>query len=199
MADIETEVRALCQAGQNDQALTAALEIYGDEVYSFLLARMRDDDRAGDVFSQACEDLWKSLPTFSWRCSLRTWFYRLARGAAARHARSPANQAKRRVELSQVSELADRVRSRTRAYLRTDVKDAITKIRDELASDDQELLVLRVDRALGWLEIAHVVADETPLDDEELARASARLRQRFQKLKAQLRELAIARGLLDAE
>jgi RNA polymerase sigma-70 factor, ECF subfamily len=199
MADVETEIRALCQAGEIDQALTAALEAYGDEVYSFLLARMRDEDRAGDVFSQACEDLWKSLPAFSWRCSLRTWFYRLARSAVSRHSRSPANQAERRVELSQVSELADRVRSRTRAHLRTDVKDEIRKIRDELAPEDQELLVLRVDRALGWLEIAHVVADETPLDDEELARASARLRQRFQKLKAQLRELAIARGLLDAE
>lgn len=198
MSEVELGIRERCEAGALDQALTAALDAYGDEVYSFLVSRMRDDDRAGDVFSQACEDLWKSLPGFEWRCSLRTWFYRLARNAAARYARTRANQLAHRVELSQVSELADRVRSRTHAHLRTDIKDGIRKLRDELDPDDQELLVLRVDRDMEWTQIAQVVEEEE-LDGDELTRASARLRQRFHKLKVQLRELAAARGLLDAE
>lgn len=41
--------------------------MYGDEVFSFLVARRRDEDVAADVFSQALEDLLKSLPIFEWR------------------------------------------------------------------------------------------------------------------------------------
>jgi RNA polymerase sigma-70 factor, ECF subfamily len=195
--EIEGAVRGLCDAGDLDGATTAALRGYGEEVYSFLIARLRSEDQAGDVFSQTCEDLLRSLETFEWRCSLRTWFYRLARSAATRYERSPMNQRRRRVALSQITEAADQVRSRTMVHLRSEVKDGFRKLREQLDADEQMLLVLRVDRNLGWNEIAEILAEDGDDSEDSLKRASARLRQRFQKLKERLRELAAAEGLLD--
>ncbi len=196
--DLETNVRERTTAGDIDGAVTAALRGYGEEVFSFLVMRLGAEDRAADVFSQACEDLWKSLPTFEWRCSLRTWFYKLARSAWSRHARSPANQANRRIALSQIPELVEQVRSRTMAHQKSEVKDGIHRLREQLDPDEQLLLTLRIDRDLSWLEIAQIMTDDADDSDEAAKRASARLRQNFQKLKARLKELAIAEGLLES-
>jgi RNA polymerase sigma-70 factor, ECF subfamily len=197
---LEAEIHALWDRGDFEGAATATIKGYGDEVFSFLIARLRAEDRASDVFGQMCEDLWRSTPTFEWRCSMRTWIYRLARSAAVRFERSPANRRDRRMALSQVSEIADQVRSRTLVHLRTEVKDEFQKLREQLDPDEQTLLVLRIDRDLGWNEIAEIMADGADEDAPEgRARASARLRQRFQTLKKRLRELATERGLLDVD
>ncbi len=191
----ETAARARCETNDFAGALQIAVETYGEEVFSFLVVRMRDEDAAGDVFSQACEDLLASLPSFGWRCSLRTWFYRVARSAAARYQRSPLNNSARRVALSNVSELAAQVRSRTLAHMRSEVKDKMRALREQLDADEQQLLMLRVERDLSWGEIAEILDDVD--DDEPKERAAARLRQQFQKLKTRLRELAIAEGLIE--
>jgi RNA polymerase sigma-70 factor, ECF subfamily len=195
--EIEATARQQCQAGDLDGALKVAITGYGEEVFSFVVARMRDEDAAGDVFSQACEDLLRTLPTFQWRCSLRTWFYRIARSAASRYQRSPMNRPERRVALSHVSELVDHVRSRTVAHMRSEVKDQMRTLREQLDADEQQLLFLRIDQDLSWSEIAEIVDDDD--DDAAVQRTSARLRQQFQKLKDRLRQLAIAEGLLPSE
>ncbi len=192
--DIEGDVRALTVAGKINDAVTATLHAYGDEVYSFLLARLRDEDVASDVFAQASADLLASMPAFQWKCSLRTWFYRVARSAAARYQRTPSNRPDRRVALSHISEAIDRVRSRTQLHLRSEVKDGLRKLREQLDADEQQLLMLRIDRDLGWSEIAEILEDDD--DPKALTRAAARLRQQFQGLKTRLRELAIAVGLI---
>lgn len=194
--ELERRARERCDAREYDRAVALAVEGYGEEVFSFLVSRLRNDDDASDVFAQACEDLLHSMPTFGWRCSLRSWFYRLSRSATVRYQRSPGNRAGRRVPLSNVSELADQVRSRTVAHLRTEVKDQVRKLREQLDEDEQQLLLLRVDRDLSWNEIAEITSDDD-LSPGELERASARLRQQFQKLKTRLRELATAEGMLD--
>lgn len=196
--DLEARVRARCDAGDIEGAAADAVRGYGEEVFSFIAARFASEDDAADVFAQACEDLVHSLPAFRWRASLRTWFYRLARSAAARYKRSPMNRGDRRVALSKVSEIVHEVRSRTMAHLRSEVKDRVRALRDRLDEDERQLLELRIDRDLAWGEIAEVLADDE-LDDDERDRASARIRQQFQKLKVKLRELAVAEGLIGAE
>jgi RNA polymerase sigma-70 factor (ECF subfamily) len=196
---VDSDVRARCEAGELDAATASAVEGYGEEIYSFLVARMDSEDRAADVFSQTCEDLWQSLRTFEWRCSLRTWFYRLARNAAVRYEKVPANDLARRQALSQIGDLADQVRSRTQLHLRSEVKDRFQELRSRLPTDDQMLLILRVDRALAWEDIVRILDDEVSEDDDALQRASARLRQKFPKLKDRLRELARSEGLLDSD
>lgn len=194
MEDAEQRIKQLHDAGGVEPALKLAVEVYGAEVYGFLVSRLREEEAASEVFSQACEDLCASIGSFEWRCSMRTWFYKLARSAEARHARG-LSKGRRNVPLSQVSEMAEQVSSRTRDYLRTEVKDRFAALREELSPEDQTLLILRVDRGLEWSEVAEVLADGE-LIEEEMSRSTARLRQRFKTLKEHLRARAIEVGLI---
>jgi len=144
---------------------------------------------AADAFSLFGEELWKSLRRFDGRCSVRTWSYMLARQAAYRV--REARAAGREVPLSSapVDGLAIEVRETTLVHLRTEVKDRVRELRRNLDPEDQTILILRVDRDLGWRDVAQITlgADATTAD---LDRHAAALRKRFERIKQRLRELA---------
>lgn len=188
---LEQEVRALCDAGDHDAAATAALRGYGPELYSYLAAL--DRNLADDAFAETSAKLWRGLPAFAWQSSLRTWAYTIARNTAAN-----LRKDRREVALddaSAVGRLAKAVRTATQPYLRTDVKDKFAELRASLPVEDQELLILRVDRDLDWKELALTLSDE-PLDGAALDREAARLRKRFSVLKTKLLELGREHGLV---
>jgi RNA polymerase sigma-70 factor (ECF subfamily) len=195
---LEARVRSLCEAGQHEAATTATLEGYGPELLGFLINILGTEEDAGEAFSLFAENLWRGLPKFQWRASLRTWAYAVARHAAFRLHGARKN-AERNVPLSgsPVAEMAEKVRSSTMPFQRTAVKNEIARLREGLPEDDRVLLVLRLDRQLPWEEIAEVMLGEENPTRAALTKESARLRKRFQLLKEKLREQAVASGLLD--
>ncbi|MDC3952837.1 RNA polymerase sigma factor [Polyangium jinanense] len=199
--DLESEARILCERGDFEGAATVALKAYGAEVYTFLGARHQDRGEQDDVFAQFAEALWKSLPSFAWMSSLRTFVYAVARRTSLYHRREAHRRRQREAPLdggSVVSRVAAAIRSATTPLERSEVKSRIAELRAELPEEDQELLVLRVDRQLSWLELAEVLRgeDEAPLEGEALKREAARLRKRFQLVKDALRERARREGLI---
>jgi RNA polymerase sigma-70 factor, ECF subfamily len=189
MADAENAIRARAEKGDADGAVTDALRLYGAELYGFLVALAKNEADASDAFSHFSERLWRTMNEFSWECSLRAWCYRLARNALVdvRRGKRPAG-----IPLSAVSEIADKIRTGTAAYLKTESKTELQRIREQLAPEDQELLVLRIDRNMSWEELARVFAErDSPLEAKELERESARLRKRFQLVKDRVREMMI--------
>lgn len=197
-SDREREIRVLLEARQLDPAATLALRIYGTELYRFLASQLESEADTAEVFSQVTEDLWRGLPRFGWRCTLRTWLYLLARHAAHRFRESPWNRGGRTGD-SRLDEHIAEVRGRTEPWLRTDVKDRLRRLRDSLDPEDRLLLVLRLDRRLAWDEVALVMLGEEGATAEALRRESARLRKRFQDLKEELRLRARRAGLLEAD
>jgi RNA polymerase sigma-70 factor (ECF subfamily) len=197
--DREPVIRAAFDAGQMDTAARVALETYGDEIASFLHARLRSSSDAGEVFSMFAEDLWTGLASFEWRCSVRTWFYTLARNAASRYAASPHARAGRQLPLSQsdsVSAVVARLRTATNVYQRTTVKDRFKLLREQLDPEDQTLLILRVDRGLSFRDLAIAMSGDLSLDEEARTKEAARLRKAFERIKLLLREMAEREGLL---
>lgn len=194
--DAEVELVALIQSRSLDRAATRALEVYGDEVYGFLINVVGNESDATEVFGQFGEDLWKGLPSFEARCSVRTWLYVLARHAASRFRRAPWQRGDRRTGSSQLDDLVARARTRTNPWQRTDIKDRFAQLRESLDPDDRALLVLRVDRGLAWGEIARVTLDEESPDDRAIARETDRLAKRFQRLKEELRRKATEMGIV---
>ncbi len=195
--DLEPRIRATCDAGDHTVAAALVVERYGPELLGFIMSRLRSESDAHEVFSIFCEDLLAGIPRFEWRSSVRAWAYTLARHAAVRYVKAPANRRDRRVPLSHVPELAERVRTTTAVYRKTEVKSRMRALREQLPDEDQTILILRVDKGLSWREVALVLCDETtPPDDLTLGREAARVRKRFQLAKDRLRELAQADGLL---
>jgi RNA polymerase sigma-70 factor, ECF subfamily len=193
---LDERVRALLEAADLDGAVTLALEHYGPELLGFLLALLRSPVDAGDAFSDASIDVWRGLPAFQWQSSLRTWLYVVTRRAAYRQARDPKRRKERAVPLSavsRVSKLAVALRNTTLPRLEAQ-HDVLADIRSKLSPDDQVLLVLRVDRNMGWREIAEVIEEDRP-GSEHLTAAAAKLRKRFMRVKEQIREMAKKAGV----
>lgn len=193
----EVAVKTLHEAGDLAGATTLALRLYGVDVARFLSIRMRRKSDAEDAFSQFCEDMWRGITGFDWRCSLRTWLLTLAQHAAARL----LNTAYRRRE-AYVTTLDDDVLPTHGLFVsapdhvRAEVQDRVRALRLQLPDEQQTLLTLRIDRALSWRELAVALDDVSADADElELQRASARLRTRFGYVKRRLRQLAAQEGL----
>jgi RNA polymerase sigma-70 factor (ECF subfamily) len=194
---LEREISDACKRGDLERATTIAIEGFGPELLGFVAAMLRNEDDAHDAFSQLCEDIWRGLGDFQHRSSFRTWAYTLARHAVHRHRRTDQRYRKRVVNADSglVSRLEQHVRTTTLPFLRSQSKTRLVELRSSLPEEEQMLLILRVDRGLGWNEIAQVLS-ETALSDEERTRESMRLRKRFQLVKDKLRELAKSEGLL---
>jgi RNA polymerase sigma-70 factor, ECF subfamily len=193
-AAIEAEVRRRCEAGDVQGAATAAIEGLGPEVMGFLVVIVGDPNEAADVFADVCVRMWKGLPTFRWDSSLRTWTYVLARRAAHAHRQSRADWRDRHVRISDVPEIDElivRMRTTTMARVKEQRQTRAERLRAQLTPDEQTLLVLRVDRELEWRDVARVLADDE-ITDDEIDRAAANLRKRFERLRDKLRELAAA-------
>lgn len=197
---LERDIRALSEQGEWKQAATVAIEGYGPELLGFVMALLRNETAASDVFSQVCEDLWSGLQGFRWQSSFRTWAYTITRHAAHRYLRSPHLRRNQPLADDEISKIADQVRSSTMNYLRSEVKEKVALIREQLDPDDQTLLILRVDRNLSWNEVAQVMLGEDEAHGPDaISRKSAALRKRFERLKDELRRLAKEHQLLEED
>lgn len=191
---LEARIASALATGDTAAAATLVIDGYGDEIRGYLHARLRNPEYADEVFSLFAEDLWRGLHGLTVRTSLRAYAYALARNAAHRYLDREVRVVRRRVPLSDNPVLLDlvvRVRTRTSTFLRTESRDALARLREKLSEAEQALLVLRIDRGLDWRELAEVL-DE----DDDLERASARMRKRFELVKKKLRRLAQEEGLL---
>lgn len=190
--ELEQTVRAACERSDYQGAATLLLETIGPKVFAFVLQRLRDPVEAAEAFSMFSEDLWRGLPGFGWRCSVRGWSFAVARHAADRRGRQLAQRRRRNLPISQspLSDLVAEVRERTLLHLRTEAKSRMQQLFERLPPDDRALLELRLDQKLSFRELALALeyAGEMP-SDAELTRSAAKHRKRFQMIKEQLREL----------
>jgi RNA polymerase sigma-70 factor (ECF subfamily) len=193
-SELDRTVRAMLESGDLDGAATRALEHYGPELYGFHRAIARDDDLASDAFALASEQLWRNLARFRWEASLRTWAYQLFRHALYQVRTDPRRRPDRNLPLSIVQSIEHIHRSMTAPYQRTEVKEGLRALREALDPLDHEILVLRLDRAMSWKDIARALADDD--SQANLDQRAAAFRKRFERAKAQLRELAVKRGLI---
>ncbi len=201
MDDGEAALLERISRGDLSGAATLLIRRYGPEIYGFLAAQLRDETAAAEAFSSFTEDLWRGLPGFQGRSSLRVWSYTLARNAATRHVVAPHRRRDRNVPLSEAAELVDlaeRVRTETLPFLRTEAKAKLAEIRQRLSPDECALLVLRVDRGLDWTDVARILfPEDVALSDGDLRTLVARLRKRFQAVKTKVRRMAKDAGLFE--
>jgi RNA polymerase sigma-70 factor (ECF subfamily) len=173
---------------------------YGAELYGVLLARLRSETDASEVYATFAEDLWRGLPNFEWRSTLRTYCYTLAYNAASRYLRAPAHRRHEHIDSSDADELSVLVahaRTQTASFLKTESRSRLRALRERLDPADEMLLVLHVDRGLRFEELAVILNDGAAQSETELMRETARLRKRFQLVKGRLKRWAESEGLLD--
>lgn len=185
---LEQQVRTLCDTQSWSQAAQLAIEGYGQELLAFLAATARDENAAAEVFQHTCIKIWNGLPRFTWRSSLRTWTYTIARNALRDHKRRKnPTEPLDSVELNRIP--AELSRTATQQWRKTAIKQWLQDAIAELAEEDRSLMMLRLGREMRWTEIAEILADpdQPPPSDADLRRRAATLRKRYERLKETLR------------
>lgn len=180
--ELEARVRNHLEEGLLRDAFELGVQGYGPEVLGYLSAVLRDDAMAREAYATLLEQLWLGLAKFEGGSSFRTWMYAFAFRLAARQRRTLR---RRREQPLGSQDFLDSVRPSTALYRRTEARDWLTRTRAQLGASEQSLLVLRVDRGLGWDEVAAVM--NVP---------AAALRKRFERIKERLREAAQRDGVL---
>jgi RNA polymerase sigma-70 factor (ECF subfamily) len=189
--DLDARVRDLLAAGDPRAAATEALRGLAPDLLRFLRSLLRDESLAGEAFSLAAEHLWRGLPAFEWRSSLKTWALRLAFNAAANVRDDAWRRKGRPLATGEASALAADLQTKT--VVRDERhRQALLALRAELTPEEQSLLALRLDQGLEWTEVAAVLAA-----DGQAGPTVAALTKRFERLKERLGQLARERGLLD--
>lgn len=183
---MEAEIRERCHRAEFAGAVTSALDAYGDEIMGYLAACAPDRTTAVEAFSCFSEKLWLGAPSFQWRSSFRTWLYAIARNALRDAIRSNQVRARRYQALDVPEVLLAIRRATTRApYQRSTLLDHLQRLRAQLDPADRELLILRIDRQLPWLDIVAIVEPDCATTD--VLRLAAVLRKRFERVKERLR------------
>jgi RNA polymerase sigma-70 factor (ECF subfamily) len=189
---LDARVAAHCTERDYQSAATAILSELGPDVIKVIHARVRDEQITAEVFSHFAEGLWRGLPDFAFRCSVRAWVFTLARNAGSRHLEREVRRQRAHIPLSRVPALAAQLRSlhsETAAHLRSENRDLVARAKEQLDEADQLLLTLRIDRRLPFRDIALVMLERVDSEPALVTREAARLRKRFQLLKERLREL----------
>jgi RNA polymerase sigma factor (sigma-70 family) len=189
--DIEDQIGASLDAGNLHVAAALAIRGIGRPVLLYLVKLLQDHNAAQEVFSRTCEKLWRGIGGFRRESTMATWFHRIAWNAARDYRMEARHRHERRLDTSEVGQLANEVRVTTLRYLKTEVRDRLAKLKQELDVEDRSLLVLRVERAMSWKDVALVMSKHgRPVDERTL-------RKRYERLKTRLRKLAQAEGLLE--
>ena len=186
---VELQLREGFAQSRFNEVATLMIREYGLEITRYLSSVLRDSNLAADVFSSACELMWRHLPQFRGQSSFRTWFFAIARNAQSHAVRDPYRRRASALESApEFDQLEAHVRTVTATFARTETKDRFAHIRSTLTEDEQAILVLRIDRRMTWLEMVDAMAPiDAAFDPKERDRQSASLRKRFERIRARLR------------
>lgn len=175
---LEQQIDSLLDAQNYNAALTAIEDGYGPEILGYMIARARRRVDAEDAFGNFREAIVKGIRSFRRLCSVRNWLYVVARNELSSFLKSGVPQA---VTLQSDAAAAPTPPS---TWLKSQAGRDLSTLRGFLDDDEQEILILRIDRELPFADIAQILSVPP---DAMVSEESAR--QRFQRAKAKLAEL----------
>lgn len=167
-------VRELLERDDRPAALAAVVAAYGAELFGLLLGVLDNSLVADEVYADVLARAAVELEHFDGRHPLRIWLYAVARGAL----RDRRQRQHRRGDDATVDDV---------------VSDAllpvVAAVRRGLSEEERELLILRIDRALDWDQLALVeLGGDAPT--AQVRSEAQRVSARFEKLLERVRALA---------
>jgi RNA polymerase sigma-70 factor, ECF subfamily len=177
--DIEAKVASLLALGEFGGAATEVIRGYGPRALGYLHRLLGNETDAADAFSLFAEQVWRGMPNFEGRSSVKTWAFKAAWSAAMKVRDDAWRRLREGLPSSAASHLADEIRSNTALRFES-LRQELEVLRSELTAEDQTLLALRLDQELTWEEVAEVLSIEGRAVD------AVTLRKRYERIKSRL-------------
>jgi RNA polymerase sigma-70 factor (ECF subfamily) len=177
--DIEARVASLLSGGEFRGAATEVIRGYGPRALGYLHRLLGNETDAADAFSLFAEQVWRGMPNFEGRSSVKTWAFKAAWSAAMKVRDDAWRRLREDLPSSAASQLAEEIRTNTALRFET-LRQELEVLRSELTAEDQTLLALRLDQELTWEEVAEVLSIEGRVVD------AVTLRKRYERIKSRL-------------
>jgi RNA polymerase sigma-70 factor, ECF subfamily len=177
--DIEVRVASLLAGGEFRGAATEVIRGYGPRALGYLHRLLGNETDAADAFSLFAEQVWRGMPNFEGRSSVKTWAFKAAWSAAMKVRDDAWRRLREDLPSSAASHLAEEIRTNTAVRFES-LRQELEVLRAELTAEDQTLLALRLDQELTWEEVAEVLSIEGRVVD------AVTLRKRYERIKGRL-------------
>lgn len=165
-------------ASEQDRRYLEAAAEFGAALDRLARGYEADADLRRDLKQEIHTALWKSLPRFNGRCSLRTWVYRIAHNTAASHVlKHRARQAF--VGLDQLDEISGDD-DPERAVVEQDARQRLLALVQALKPEDRQLTLLYLE-GLDTAAIGEVTGLPPATVAVKIHRIKAVLARRFQQ------------------
>lgn len=158
----EARLARAMRGGDRATAIGLIDELYGEGLYRFIHAMVRQDDAADDVYQTTLLEAFRDLETFAERSALRTWLFGIAR-----HRCLDALKLARRRDARFVAEGelavaagahadADAAPSALDRLGQAELVAALGRCLDELSAEIRMVLLMRFSEGMAYDEISRV-------------------------------------------
>ena len=170
----ESEEAALirrCQAGDKE-AFRTLVEQYRSILFGTAYLMMRDRGLAEDAVQEALIQIWKHLPSFRLKSSLKTWMVRIVVNEVKQQFRKKQVPT---VPLEQASQVTDDLDKAEIAMIRNEERQHLKQALEQLPAEQKEAVVLHYFSELTVPEIATVTGQREGTIKSRLSRALSHL------------------------
>ena len=174
--DLDRQCHELLSQNRGRDACTLIARVLGSEVRGYCRGMMASESTGDDLYQDVLEAVLVGLPSFQFASSIRTWVYAIAHHLVLRRLRRYSRRKVVRLETGQADGLpgTDLRSQESREHRR----ELVMELRDRLAPEDREVIILRAERELSFRDIAVV-----------LQTSEATARQRFHRARKQIEAL----------
>jgi len=165
-------------ASEQDRQYLGAVAAFGPALDRLARGYEADADLRRDLKQEIHTALWKSLPKFNGRCSLRTWVYRVAHNTAASHVLK--HRRKHAFVGLEELEAASNDDDPERDTIERDAKLRLIRLVQALKPADRQLMLLYLED-LDIAGIADVTGFSSTVVAVKIHRIKAVLARRFQQ------------------
>lgn len=169
----QTTLVLRCQEGDKE-AFRMLVEQYSSVLFGTAYLMIKDRGLAEDIVQEALIQIWKHIPSFRLKSSVKTWMVRIVVNEAKQQFRKKHVPT---VPLEQASEVMGDVDKAEAVMIRDEESQQLRRTLGMLPQEQREAVVLRYFSELSVLEIAIVTGEREGTIKSRLSRALDRLRE----------------------
>jgi RNA polymerase sigma-70 factor (ECF subfamily) len=171
----DADIRAVLRANDSRRALTMMMNRYGDEVYRFAYAMTHSVHVAEEVRQQVFVEVYRDLPSYAGRASLRAWVFGITRHRSLDIAKKHRRWTQRFKNEAPADEEPDD-HEPERELDRSRIAKILAACLAKLAPAARDAVVLRYHQDLSYDEASAIAGDNAGTLQQRVARALPALR-----------------------
>ena len=177
--DRDSDVLDLVREGDVTGALQRLMQRHGDAVYRYCRTALNDAALADDVLQQVFVEVFRDLPRFAGRSTVRTWLLGIARHRVLDAAKQ-RRRTRARVEPDASADVPDARPSPGEALDDARLRAALVACIAELDEPVRTAILLRYQQGLTYEEMAEICDERPGTLHARVIRALRRLRDRIE-------------------